>query len=458
MSGIYTNDTIAALCTAPGGALSIIRLSGPQAFDTVKHVWFGNIRKLETNPRTLLFGHAPSPDGETCLAVFMPSPASYTGEDVCELQFHGGTVSAKRILSAVLANGARAAEPGEFTRRAFVNGKLDLTQAEAVCDIVAAKSERAFKLAQQRLSGALGKQIRSINEDMKHILADFESRLDFSEEDLDWMTQKEFTAIFNRITATLEKLVSTATYAALCRNGIPMAIAGPPNAGKSSLMNALLGFDRAIVTNIPGTTRDTLEESLTLRGIPLTMTDTAGLRAETADAIEHIGMERSRNAINTASIVLWMHDLENNKNETDDIHKMLSEIPNGVNAVFVRNKCDTISTLPPRNDELPDSIPCVDISAVNGTGLEKLADEIENLIAKNTDEPSDGNALEARHESLAANALQEIRQALDEAQNEAWELAASCLRNALFSLGSITGETTTPDVLDEIFARFCIGK
>lgn len=455
---LNSQDTIGALCTAPGGALSVIRLSGPDSLDIIKRVWFGNFDKISKNLRTLVFGHALAPDGETCLAVYMPAPASYTGEDVCELQFHGGRLSARHLLEAVLAAGARHADPGEFTRRAFINGKLDLTQAEAVCDLVTAKTDKAFKLAEKQLSGRLGNRIKDIRSIFVRLLSEFESRLDFPEEELDWLDSKSIISDLEHAGKSLEKLLASASYGVLCRDGVKMAIAGAPNAGKSSLLNALLGFERAIVTDIPGTTRDTLEESLSIRGIPVSVTDTAGLRENTTDTVEKIGIERSRGAIAASSIVLWLSDSTNN--DDDEVKRMISEIPEYAKIIFCRSKSDISPSPAPRPATLSSDIPYITISALTGVGIDILADAISEAVTSNISESETDTetVIEVRHESHIATALAMTERAILEVELESWELAASAVRGAIFELGMITGETAAPDILDEIFSRFCIGK
>ncbi|MDY5697284.1 MAG: GTPase, partial [Victivallales bacterium] len=242
------NDTIAALCTAPGGALAIIRISGPDALEASKRVWTSRKPLSPENPRVLTFGHTLREDGvrgETCMAVFMPGPASYTGEDVVEIQCHGGEYAPRALLERIFRTGlVRCAEPGEFTRRAFLNGKLDLTQAEAVADLISAKSESAGRLAERQLSGALGDRVRSISETLYHLLAEIESRLDFPEENLDWKPCDELLATVDTVRAELAKLLSGRESSAILRDGVRLVIAGSPNVGKSSLLNRLLGYDR----------------------------------------------------------------------------------------------------------------------------------------------------------------------------------------------------------------------
>ena len=306
------NDTIAALCTAPGGALAIIRISGPGALRAASAVWRGRQPLSERTDRVMHLGkvcaQSESDCGEPCLAVYMKGPRSYTGEDVVELQCHGGTFAPKRLLAAVFASGVRPAEPGEFTRRAFLNGRMDLTQAEAIADLIYAKSESAARLAERQMSGLIGARVRSAREKLLHVLAEIESRLDFPEEDLDWLPPAALNAAVEECMNLLERMIRTRGNGALLRDGVRVVIAGRPNSGKSSLLNALLGYDRAIVTPMPGTTRDTLEEYASFRGIPVHLTDTAGLREASDDPIEVMGIARSRDSMRSAEIIFWVMD------------------------------------------------------------------------------------------------------------------------------------------------------
>ena len=302
-------DTIAALCTAPGGALNILRISGPDALRIGRQVWHGKNELGPAAARKMLLGKVcrgnDPASGEPCLAVFMPGPASYTGEDTVELHCHGGSFAPGRLLRELIGAGARMAEPGEFTKRAFLNGKMDLTQAEAVADLIAAKTESAARLAEKQLSGRLGDNIRQLRETLTHLLAEFESRLDFSEENLDWLPTEKCLAEMQNTADRLDRMIRSADDGSILRDGVKVVIAGRPNAGKSSLLNALLGFDRAIVTEIPGTTRDTLEEFVSFRNIPVRLTDTAGLHESVSDPVEQLGIQRSLDSLKGASCIFW---------------------------------------------------------------------------------------------------------------------------------------------------------
>lgn len=451
------NDTIAALCTAPGGALAIIRISGPDALEASKRVWTSRKPLSPENPRVLTFGHTLREDGvrgETCMAVFMPGPASYTGEDVVEIQCHGGEYAPRALLERIFRTGfVRCAEPGEFTKRAFLNGKLDLTQAEAVADLISAKSESAGRLAERQLSGALGDRIRSISETLYHLLAEIESRLDFPEENLDWKPCEELLVTIDTVRAELAKLLSGRESSAILRDGVRLVIAGSPNVGKSSLLNRLLGYDRAIVSDIPGTTRDTLRESAGIRGIRVELTDTAGIRENAADAIEGMGIERSKSSLNLAEIVFWI--LDATADPAADLRKLSETVPAQADVIAVWNKTDLLPSgfRPPACRHKS-----VAVSAKTGNGIPELLELFEQSVWKNGDRSEPECAVSLRH----ARALEEADTALlhthGEIEHEFYELAASNLRLAVASIASITGESATPDVLEDIFSRFCIGK
>ncbi|OQA83605.1 MAG: tRNA modification GTPase MnmE [Lentisphaerae bacterium ADurb.Bin242] len=453
-------ETVCALCTAPGGALAILRISGPDALETGNAVWRGHVPLSRENARKMLLGKLysgdPSSPGEPCLAVFMPGPKSYTGEDTVELHCHGGSFAPKRLLEAVLASGIRLAAPGEFTKRAFLNGKMDLTQAEAVADLISAKSESAARLAEKQLSGRIGSQVRQARERLIHLLAEIESRMDFPEEELDWMAPSGMTAELQRVAESLRKMLQSVEHGSILRNGLRVVIAGRPNAGKSSLLNALLGFERAIVTEIPGTTRDTLEEFVSLRGIPVMLTDTAGLREQSADPIEKLGIRRSRDSMRTAQFIFWVLDASTSEAAAESAEHLKTHLPFPAEAIVAWNKTE-LDTSPEVLPELS-GLPCVRISALKGDGLDALLDLFAARVWKGNDVSESECEVSARHAAFLEDALSSLEKAVPEIASESWELAAACMRGALAALGSITGEEVSPDMLDEIFSRFCIGK
>ncbi|MBP5585954.1 MAG: tRNA uridine-5-carboxymethylaminomethyl(34) synthesis GTPase MnmE [Lentisphaeria bacterium] len=475
----HENDTIAAICTGAGGAVGIIRISGPRALNAVRAVWRGRRMPGPDCPRVLLYGRivsgAETGAGEPSLAVFMPGPHSFTGEDVAEIHCHGGSFAARRALRLVLRAGARLAQNGEFTRRAFLNGKLDLTQAEGVLDLINAGSERAGLLAERRLNGAVGSVVREIRAEIVHLLSECESRLDFSEEDLDWMPPDTLRGRIESLRGQAEKLALTARAGALIRDGVSLVIAGPPNAGKSSLLNRMLGYDRAIVTPVPGTTRDTLEESVSVGGISFRVTDTAGLReAGEADPIEAMGMARSQQSLGSADIVLWLLDASAPAESFPAQFEAMGRAKSSVRGKFIPcwNKMDGAALASDRLDrayapekQVEDNAPekqfvFEHISARTGDGLDTLFRRLEATAWEGLPPAAQsGDAVVSeRHAALLEQAAVHLGAARDCVRAESWELAGSSLRTAAELTGCITGETATPDVLDEIFSRFCIGK
>lgn len=451
-----TTDTICAIATAIGGAVSIIRLSGPAAIAVAGRVWRGRAALPALPARQLTLGSLRRPDGGVidpqCLAVVMPGPHSYTGEDVVELHCHGGALCTRLALEELLRQGARHADPGEFTRRAFVNGRLDLTQAEAVADIISAGSESALRLAGRQLEGALGRRINHSYESLTDILAEIESRLDFPEEELDWQSTSSLLAALQAAQDDLRALAASRHDGEILRGGISLVIAGPPNVGKSSLLNVILGRDRAIVAEIPGTTRDTIEVPSTIRGIPIHLVDTAGIRAG-GDSIERAGMARAENNALSADLILWVYDASQ-----PYAPQRWPEWPVAGKLIVVANKCDKVPAAE-QGGRAGAPADAVCVSALFGTGLPALYDAIERAVWQQPQGPADNAlAVAARHGAhleRAVAALDDARQAIG---SDLWELAAPALRSAIFDLGKILGRSVDPDVLDTIFARFCIGK
>ena len=328
-----TSDTITAPATGIGGAVSIIRVSGKEALSCAGKVWQGRIRLEDARPRRMYLGKV---GGDPTLAVYMKAPASYTGDDVVELQCHGGAVAADSVLRALLDAGCRMAEPGEFTFRAFVNGKLDLAQAEAVADLINSGSKSAMLLAERQLAGTLSAKLNEIWDKINHLRSECEARLDFPDEELDF--DNDLSDQIALLKEKITRLISTREAGARLRDGVDVVLAGRPNAGKSSLLNQLAGFDRAIVSAIPGTTRDTVEQECVLCGIPVRLTDTAGLR-DSDDPIEAQGIERSRRSIASAQVTFWLLDAS-----SDDLADELAELEtsSGGSTIAVWNKCDLV--------------------------------------------------------------------------------------------------------------------
>jgi tRNA modification GTPase len=445
-------DTIAAFATAVGGPIVVIRVSGPQALAIVSRVWQGHAPLAQGPHHRLRLGSVRRDSGvldHQVMAVYMPGPHSYTGEDVVELQGHGGALGARLILLELLRQGCRHAAPGEFTQRAFLNGRIDLTQAEAVADLIAAHSESALHLANRQLDGALGRRVTALDGVLTGVLAEVESRLDFPEDDLDWLPPAELSARLAAVQSELADLLASRHEGEILREGVRLVIAGPPNVGKSSLLNAILGRDRAIVTEIPGTTRDTLEELAHIRGIPIRLTDTAGLR-ESVDLIERKGIERSRQSLRTAHVILWVFDASLPYRE----QAWETTAVTGT-VILVGNKRDRLSAPP----ELSPGAPRVVLTcALTGAGLDELFDAVEDSVWGGPRQTESELAVSARHAALLEAALPQVADATARCCEQRWELAAVALRSALADLGRIQGRTVDPDVLGAIFSRFCIGK
>ena len=441
-----TFDNIAAPATGIGGAVSIIRISGPDALAIGRRLWHGRRELGPAHKREMLLGRVGA---DSALAVYMPGPASYTGDDVVELHCHGGQAAADNALRLAFDAGCRLAEPGEFTFRAFSNGKLDLAQAEAVNDLIVAGSDLAFKTAAKQLEGVLSRQLDAIRDELNDLRAECESRLDFPDEELEW--DPEVPEKIDTLIDKVRKLYDTRDIGGALRDGISVVLAGRPNSGKSSLLNLLLGYERAIVTPIPGTTRDTVEAATVLRGLPVRLTDTAGLR-ESADPIEKIGVERSRKSLSMAGVTFWLLDAS-----ASDPAEELAEMERSgkiVNRIAVWNKTDLVPDrkLPETED------PAVRISAVTGAGIETLLSTFASMAADSPRPAVPEVAVNARAAKLLSEALEALPEAAEQFRKAEYELAASGIRAAMNRIGEVTGKTVEPDILDRIFSRFCIGK
>ncbi len=442
-----TSDTIAAPASAISGAVVVIRISGPGALAAAGALWRGRSRLDDpSNLRRMLLGkigRAP------VLAVYMKAPHSYTGDDVVELQCHGGAATASSVMNALLNAGCRMAEPGEFTFRAFVNGKLDLVQAEAVADIVRSGSDTALKIAENQLAGTLSEKLNLLYDAINTFRSECEARLDFPDEELELSPDPpESMDTAGKLT---ESLLSTFPAGAAFRTGVNIVLAGKPNSGKSTLLNLLSGRDRAIVSPVPGTTRDTVECDAVIRGIPVHLVDTAGLRAST-DIVESLGIERSRRAISAAQLVLWMLDLSAPEPEAEAA-KLIASAPERVVAVW--NKLDLADRPPP---ELPSGFPAVTIAARDGKNLELLYDAImlKLFSCEHPEPPEIAVNARAEHELRAASTA--INAAKRQFLTGRYELAAEEAAAAARAVGLILGRHSDPDLLDEVFKNFCIGK
>ncbi len=422
----------------------MIRVSGPEALKIGNAVWHGNAPLHRDCRRKMMLGKIGS---DPALAVYMPRPHSYTGDDVVELQCHGGAAAAASAMKLLLSAGCRLAEPGEFTYRAFVNGKLDLLQAEAVADIISSGSQAALELAEKQLAGTLSARIDRLWDDVATLRSECESRLDFPDEELDF--DNSVPEKIAGCVAEIVSLLESGAAGSIIRDGVRVVLAGRPNAGKSSLLNCILGFDRAIVSAIPGTTRDTVESDAAIRNVPVKLTDTAGLR-ESSDPVEKLGIERSFRSIRAGEVTFWLLDAA-----ADDPEAEAASIDrNAPGVVAVWNKCDLVP-----GKKLPETgLPQVEISAKNGANLDKLFDAFEKQLFGNGRQGNPEVALNARTSSLLEKARAALLRAAEAFEAEDFELAALELAQGGKYIGEITGRSVEPDLLDKIFHRFCIGK
>jgi tRNA modification GTPase len=455
---VYTRDTIAAVATPTGvGAVAIIRVSGPAAAEVAARVFRGHPPQRWRSHRLYLgrFVDAAERDLDRGLAVIMRAPHSYTGEDVVELHCHGGTLVARRILGAALDAGARAARAGEFTARALLNGKLDLAQAESVADVIGAPTDAALRVAVDQLGGALSQRIAALRERLIDVKARLEVAIDFSEEDVDELDRGALAGKAAAIERELRALAATYAHGRVLREGLRVAIVGKPNVGKSSLMNRLLQSDRAIVTPIPGTTRDTLEEMIELEGMPIVLIDTAGIRHATGE-VERIGIERTRRQIANADVVIVM--LDSSRPLACEDREVLDATRHKERIILI-NKTDLPARLTVANlgDELLSaSLRC---SLMDGRGLDSLTGKIVANGLRET-APSGGvTVLRERQRNALEFAATAIRRAAQSLRNgQPAEIVAVDVMGGLDHLGDVVGAATVEDVLDRIFSEFCIGK
>lgn len=448
--------TIAAISTPVGhGGIGIVRVSGADALDIINKVFVPKT-KGQIKPYSLKFGNIVDETGKVLdqvLISFFKAPKTYTGEDICEVNCHGGLIVTKQILDLLLRNGATLAEPGEFTKRAFLNGKIDLTQAEAVIDLINSKSSKENSVSLKQLEGFLGEKINDIKKDIIDLLVDIEANIDYPEYDIEDVRREKIIEVLNNSIIKIEKLEKTFESGKILREGVNTAIIGKPNVGKSSLLNALLRENRAIVTEIAGTTRDTIEEYVTIKGIPLKLIDTAGIR-DTDDVVEHIGIEKSKKAILDAELVLLLLDATS---EITDEDKDLIEMIQDKNHIILINKIDAGNKVS-RSILNDDNI--IEISVKNGNGLAELEDKIEELFNMNGLE-SDENVMitNSRHQALIINAKNGIKNALNSVNmGIPLDMISIDIQEAIQKLGEITGETVSEEVISGIFAKFCLGK
>ena len=447
-------NTICALATAPGGALGIIRISGPQALEILSRVFRGKGDVQNYLANTIHYGHIFSGTeviDEVVVSVFK-APHSYTGEDAVEINCHGSRYILNKVLALLIENGCRQAGPGEFTQRAFLNGKMDLSQAEAVADLIASTNKATHQMAMSQLRGHFSSLLALLREQLLKLTSLLELELDFSDhEDLEFADRSELLELTKKIDKHILRLAHSFETGQALKQGIPVAIVGKTNVGKSTLLNALLKDDRAIVSDIHGTTRDTIEDTIDINGVTFRFIDTAGIR-KTTDEIEKIGIERTYAAIEKARIILWMVDEEPSQEE---INKMCSCIDNK-KLIVVRNKIDKAGNKPFSSVR----IPLIEISAKHGTHLSKLEQAIYQAGDIPTLSEADFIVTNARHYDALTRAHEHILRVIDGLQQQlSGDLLSEDLRQALDTLAEITGGQITPnEVLGNIFKIFCVGK
>lgn len=459
---MYEETTIAAIATAPGeGGIGIIRLSGVSASEIADKIFHtGKIKTFkEAVPRMMYFGHVT--DGgkriDEGLAVYMKAPHSYTGEDVVEIQIHGSAEALRETLALALRSGAVPAMRGEFTKRAFLNGRLDLAQAEAVMDIISAKGEAALTQAESHLSGALSGFVHGVMEELKDLITKLEVTIDYPEEDLEDLTMEETGDALEKIDKSLSALLKRSEEGRVIREGLRTAIIGRPNAGKSSLLNALLQEERAIVTDVPGTTRDTIEEAVRISGVSLLLMDTAGLR-ETDNKVEQIGIERARASMEKADLILAVIDGSSSLDEED---KTILHSLGGKKAIVILNKYDLTPEVKTEDIwEIAEHVPVVSLSARYGSGMDELWEELRKITAKQ--DADAGRVLfltNLRHVELVRKALDNILRARASVREGLQaDFIVIDLTEAWRTMGEITGDTMDDELIHSIFSRFCVGK
>lgn len=448
-------DTIAAIATAPGrGGIGIVRVSGPLV-KTVAETLVGHLPKPR-HAEYAVFQAADSSNIDEGIVLYFPNPHSFTGEDVLELQGHGGPIILDLLLKRILALGVRLARPGEFSERAFLNDKLDLAQAEAIADLIDASSEQAARAALRSLQGEFSKRILQLVEKLIYLRTYVEAAIDFAEEEIDFLADNKIAETLTAILQEIDEVQAAAQQGALLREGMTVVIAGRPNAGKSSLLNALSGRDSAIVTDIPGTTRDVLRESIQIDGLPLHIIDTAGLR-ETSDHVEQEGVRRAYTEIEKADQILLMVD----STLTTTIEQLKQEflsklnIPNN-KLTIIRNKIDLLNEIPAIEHE--NNLTIISLAAKTHTGIDLLREHLKQCIGYATDYAGNFSARRRHLDALARTKQAVLHGQYQLTHFRAGELLAEDLRIAQYALSEITGEFSTEDLLGRIFSSFCIGK
>ena len=454
-------STIASISTAPGNAgIGIIRLSGDDCFKILQKI-FKPKNKGEIKGYTIKYGNIVKSENDEIidevLVSYFVAPKSYTKENMCEINSHGGIVVENQILEECLKNGAVLAEPGEFTKRAFMNGRIDLSQAEAVIDIINSKTEKEMMVAQRHLEGSLSKKIKDIQGEILNLMADIEASIDYPEYDIEETTNKKINDTLNSVEEKLLKLKNSFENGKILKEGIKTAIIGKPNVGKSSLLNLILGENRAIVSDIEGTTRDTIEEYINIKGVPLKIVDTAGIR-KTNDEVEKIGVERSINNISNAELIIALFD---DSRTFDDQDQKILDLIEGKKTIILINKIDLGKNLIKENEKLKKfKNNIIEFSTINETGLDKLYNKIEELFKLNELDCENTEIItNNRHKQQILYALEDVAKGRESLETHMpVDITAICLKDILERLAEITGENVSEDIINEIFKKFCLGK
>lgn len=455
-------STIAAISTAPGvGGIGIIRLSGEETFNIIEKIFVPKNKSKEIKGYTFKYGNIINPKTneilDEVLVSYFIKPHSYTTENMCEINSHGGNIVMQNILEVCLANGAELAEPGEFTKRAFLNGRIDLSQAESIIDIINSKTKKESKASLKQLEGFLSKKIKNIRKEIMDVMVDIEADIDYPEYDIEEVTEKKVENMLKLIEKELINLKNTFDNGKIIKDGIKVAIVGKPNAGKSSLLNALLKEDRAIVSKYKGTTRDSIEELMNIEGIPIKIIDTAGIR-EASDEVEKIGIERAREIADNADLLIAIFDISAN---IDDEDIEIIDLIKDKKAIIVLNKIDLIQekiSIDSRISNLNKKT--IKISALNKDGVEKISETIVDMFKINEINLDDEIIVtNTRHKNLINKAINSTANAQISLENKMpMDIVAIEIKNILEDLGEITGEDVSENIINEIFAKFCLGK
>ncbi|SKA97456.1 tRNA modification GTPase trmE [Caloramator quimbayensis] len=460
---MIVEDTIAAISTSLGdGGIGIVRISGSKALEILNQIFVSPKGKnvLDMKSYTMLYGYIKDKKNDEIvdevIVSYMKAPNTYTKEDIVEINCHGGMVAVRKILTLVIKSGARLAEPGEFTKRAFLNGRIDLSQAEAVIDIIRAKTDESMRLAMEQIQGKLSKKIRSVIDKLLNILAHIEATIDYPEDDIESIITRQLIRNADEIIKDIDELIKNADAGKIIREGLNTVIAGKPNVGKSSLLNMLIQENKAIVTEIPGTTRDVIEEYINIEGIPIRLVDTAGIR-ETGDVVEKIGVEKTKEYVDKADLVIFMLDASKNLEEEDYI---IIDLIKNKNKIVVVNKMD----IPQKIDidyikDIFKNTPIIYTSVKEDDGIENIKKNIVEIVYKGNISSKDVYITNIRHKDILENAKRSIENGIETLKSGLpLDCASIDFKDAYLKLGEITGDTVSDDIIDRIFSNFCIGK